>query len=46
MAVDDQSEISFAITQWTLPWQPIFPGFIHRTDGVAGPGPDLGGGAN
>jgi len=50
MAVDDQSEICFSITppitQRTLPWQPIFAGFIHRTDGVAGPGPDLGGGAN
>ena len=30
--VDDQSEISFAIPQGMLPWQPVFVGFIHRTD--------------
>ena len=28
-AVDDQYEISFSILQGTLPWQPIFAGFIH-----------------
>jgi len=28
MAVDDQSEISFTILQGTLPWQPIFVGFV------------------
>jgi len=33
MSVDDQSEISFfSILQGTLPRQPIFGGFIHRTD--------------
>jgi len=31
VAVDDQSEISFSIPQGTLPWQPIFVGFIHTT---------------
>ena len=31
MAVDDQYEISFSIPLRTLPWQPIFVGFIHRT---------------
>jgi len=31
MAVDDQSEISFLIPQGTLPWQPVFVAFIHRT---------------
>ena len=24
MAVDDQSEISFSVPRWTLPWQPVF----------------------
>jgi len=32
MVVDDQSEISFFIFQRMLPWQPVFVGFIHRTD--------------
>jgi len=32
MAIDDQYEISFSILQGTLPWQPIFVGFIHRID--------------
>ena len=32
VAVDDQREISFSIPQGPLPWQPIFVGFIHRTD--------------
>jgi len=32
MAVDDQCEISILVLQGTLPWQPIFVGFIHRTD--------------
>jgi len=31
-AEDNQSEISFSILQWTLPWQPVIVGFIHRTD--------------
>jgi len=30
MAVDDQSEISLSIPRWTLPWQPIFVGFIPQ----------------
>ena len=29
MAVDDRSEIICLIHQGTLPWQPIFVGFIH-----------------
>jgi len=32
MAVEDQSEISFSNPRGTLPWQPIFVGFIHRTN--------------
>jgi len=28
MAVDELSEVSFSIPQGTLPWQPIFVGFI------------------
>ena len=28
MAVDERSEVSFSIPEWTLPWQPIFVGFI------------------
>jgi len=36
MAVDDQHEISFSIPQYTLPWQPIFVGMIHRTSVVRG----------
>jgi len=28
----DQFEIIFSIFQGTLPWQPIFVGFIHRTE--------------
>ena len=32
LAVGDRSEISFSIPRWTLPWQPIFVGFIHGTD--------------
>jgi len=32
-AVDDQSEIRFSIHQeGTLPWQPIFVGFVHGTE--------------
>jgi len=31
VAVDDQSEFSFLISQGTLPWQPIFVGCIHTT---------------
>ena len=30
MAVVDQPEISFSIPQGTLPWQPIFVGFINE----------------
>jgi len=26
-------EISFSSPQRTLPWQPLFVGFIHRSDG-------------
>ena len=33
-AVDDQSEISFLIPQRTLRRQPVFVGFIHRTDSL------------
>ena len=29
--VDDHTEVIFAIRQGTLPWQPIFAGFSHRT---------------
>jgi len=32
VAVDDKSEISFSIPQGTLPWQPIFVGFMHRIE--------------
>ena len=28
-AVDDQSKVCFLIRQWTLPWQPVFDGFIQ-----------------
>jgi len=31
-AVEDQSEISFSMPQQTLPWQPIFVGFVYGTD--------------
>ena len=37
----DQSEISFSIPQGTLPWQPIFVGFIHRTDSLDTEGASL-----
>ena len=30
MAVDD--EISFSVAQGTLPWQPIFVGFIDKIE--------------
>jgi len=30
VAVDD--EISFSVAQGTLPWQPIFAGFIDKID--------------
>ena len=36
VAIDNQSGISFSIPLATLPWQPVFVGFIHRTDGVDG----------
>jgi len=32
VAVDDQSETSFLISRGTLPQQPVFVSFIHRTD--------------
>jgi len=30
MAVDDQSEVNFSISQGTLPWKPIFASFDRR----------------
>jgi len=30
LAADDQSEISFLISRWTLSGQSIFVGFVHR----------------
>ena len=35
MTVDGQTEMSFSIPQGMLPWQPIFVGFIHRTESSA-----------
>jgi len=32
--VDDQPEIIFSPSRGTLPWQPVFVGFIHSTDFV------------
>jgi len=31
-AVDERSKVSFAIHQGTLPWRPIFVGFVHRIE--------------
>jgi len=30
MAVDERSQVSFSITQGTLPWQPVFVGFYRN----------------
>jgi len=36
MAVDDQSEITFSISQGILPWQPFFYRWAQAASGAAG----------